>query len=182
MTADAVRLARLHAASRRLPMALALLAACAAGLRAVLSGHWDAYGALQLPLIFEACCAAVIAVTTGSPFGEPERAAGRRLPYLRLVYRTGHWRVYAVADPTPIVSGAATLEALGPNSLTLTAARPGDVLARVRFTPYWALGEGSGCVSKSGEFTALRLRRAGPVTLVIRFALSRIGADSPRCN
>jgi hypothetical protein len=84
MTAETVRLARLHAASRRLPMALALLAACAAGLRAVLSGHWDAYGALQLPLIFEACCAAVIAVTAGSPFGEPERAAGRWLPFLRL--------------------------------------------------------------------------------------------------
>ena len=84
MTAGTLRLARLHAASRRLPAALALLAACAAGLRAVLSAHWDAHGALQLPLIFEACCAAVIAVTAGSPFGEPERAAGRRLPFLRL--------------------------------------------------------------------------------------------------
>ena len=47
-------------------------------------GHWDAYGALQLPLIAEAGCAAVIAVTAGSPFGEPERATGRWLPFLRL--------------------------------------------------------------------------------------------------
>ena len=74
MTAVAVRLVRLHAASRRLPAALALLAVCAVGLRAVLYGHWDDYGALQLPLIFEAACAAIIAVTAGSPFGEPERA------------------------------------------------------------------------------------------------------------
>jgi len=84
MTAVAVRLVRLHAASRRLPAALALLAVCAAGLRGVLYGHWDDYGALQLPLILEAACAAIIAVTAGSPFGEPERATGRWLPYLRL--------------------------------------------------------------------------------------------------
>jgi hypothetical protein len=65
VTAVAVRLVRLHAVSRRLPAALALLAACAAGLRGTLYGHWDAYGALQPPLIFEAACAAVVAVTAG---------------------------------------------------------------------------------------------------------------------
>ena len=53
-------------------------------MRGTLYGHWDDYGALQLPLIFEAACAAIIAVTAGSPFGEPERATGRWLPYLRL--------------------------------------------------------------------------------------------------
>jgi hypothetical protein len=79
-----LRLARLYTVSRRLPAALALLAACAAGLRGALYGHWDAYGALQLPLIFEAGCAAVIGVTAGSPFGDPERATGWRLPLLRL--------------------------------------------------------------------------------------------------
>ena len=84
MTAVAVRLVRLHAASRRLPAALVLLAACAAALRGTLYGQWDSYGALQLPLIFEAACAAVVAVTAGSPFGEPERATGRWLPFLRL--------------------------------------------------------------------------------------------------
>jgi hypothetical protein len=79
-----VRLVRLHAASRRVPAALILLAACAASLRGALYGDWDSYGALQLPLIFEAACAAIIAVTAGSPFGEPERATGRWLPFLRL--------------------------------------------------------------------------------------------------
>ena len=78
------RLVRLHLASRRVPVALLLLAACAAGLRIALQWRWDTYGALQLPLIFESCCAAVIAITTGSPFGDPERATGRWLPFLRL--------------------------------------------------------------------------------------------------
>lgn len=84
MTTVAVRLVRLHAMSRRLPAALVLLAACAAALRGTLYGHWDSYGALQLPLIFETGCAAIIAITAGSPFGEPERATGWRLPLLRL--------------------------------------------------------------------------------------------------
>jgi hypothetical protein len=56
------------------------------------------------------------------------------------------------------------------------------VMLRVRFSPYWALAEGSGCVIDSGGFTALRLRRAGQVRMVTRFALGRIGATSPRCD
>jgi hypothetical protein len=78
------RLVRLHLASRRVPAALAAIAACAVALRIALHWRWDTYGALQLPLVFEACAAAVIAVTTASPLGEPERATGRWLPFLRL--------------------------------------------------------------------------------------------------
>jgi len=80
----ATRLLWLHAASRRVPAALAAIAACAIGLRIALLGHWDSYGALQLPLVFEAGAAAAIAVTTASPIGEPERVTGRWLPFLRL--------------------------------------------------------------------------------------------------
>jgi hypothetical protein len=80
----AVRLARLHAASRRVPAAVAAIAACAAALRIALTWHWDSYGALQLPLVFEAGAAAAIAVTSASLLGDPERVAGRLLPFLRL--------------------------------------------------------------------------------------------------
>jgi hypothetical protein len=79
-----LRLVRLHLASHRVPAALAVVAACAGALRAALQWHWDTYGALQLPLIFESLSAAAIVVTTASPFGEPERATGRWLPFLRL--------------------------------------------------------------------------------------------------
>jgi hypothetical protein len=80
----AKRLIWLHAASRRVPAAMAAIAACALGLRIALLGHWDTYGALQLPLVFEAGAAAAITVTTASPIGEPERVTGRWLPFLRL--------------------------------------------------------------------------------------------------
>jgi hypothetical protein len=79
-----MRMLRLHAASRRVPAAIAAIAACAIGLRIALLGHWDSYGALQLPLVFEAGAAAAITLTTASPIGEPERITGRWLPFLRL--------------------------------------------------------------------------------------------------
>ena len=79
-----MRLLRLHAASRRVPAAIAAIAACAIGLRIALIGHWDSYGALQLPLVFEAGSAAAITITTAGPLGEPERVTGRWLPFLRL--------------------------------------------------------------------------------------------------
>jgi hypothetical protein len=80
-----VRLVRLHLASRNVPVAFAMLAVCAALLRIALWRDWVPYpGPEQLPLAIEAGAAMVIAVTIRSPFGEPERATGRWLPYLRL--------------------------------------------------------------------------------------------------
>ena len=79
-----MRLLRLYAASRRVPVAISAIAACAVGLRIALTGPWDSYGALQLPLVFEAGAAAAITITTASPLGEPERVTGRWLPFLRL--------------------------------------------------------------------------------------------------
>ena len=80
-------LVRLHLASRRVPGALVALAACGAALRAALYWHWtlgSATVAQQVPVLIEAGTAGLIAVATFSPFGEPERATGRWLPYLRL--------------------------------------------------------------------------------------------------
>jgi len=79
-----MRLLRLHGASRRVPAAITAIAAAAIGLRIALLGHWDTYGALQLPLVFEAGAAAAVTITTASPIGEPERVTGRWLPFLRL--------------------------------------------------------------------------------------------------
>ena len=81
----ALRLVRMHAASRRVLTCLLVLAACAVALRTAL--HWlprSGTASRQIPLTLEAAAAAVIGVTTRSPFGEPERATGRWLPFLRL--------------------------------------------------------------------------------------------------
>jgi hypothetical protein len=98
-----------------------------------------------------------------------------------VVFRSRHWRVYAVQNPTPIVQGA-TLTALGPNSLAVEAPHTGTALVRVRYSPYWAVTHGSGCVAPAGEFTRLVIRRPGILRVGIRFSLGRIGATSPRCS
>jgi hypothetical protein len=105
------------------------------------------------------------------------------LPYLRPVMRSAHWRVYAVAGATPIVQGAATLTAMGGDWLAVDARRAGTVTIHVRFTPYWVLVGGSGCVAPAaGDQTRVTVRHAGAVRLTTRFALDRIGARSRRCT
>jgi hypothetical protein len=82
------RLAWLYLVSRRAPVGIGLLAGLACLLWAALRWRWSVVGgpAAQnlVPLVIETGAAAVIAVTTYGPFGEPERATGRWLPWLRL--------------------------------------------------------------------------------------------------
>ena len=81
------RLARLHLASRRIPSALVLLAGCGGTLAVALQWHWtlgSGTGAQALPVVIEAGAAAIITVTTRSPFGESESIFARWLPLLRL--------------------------------------------------------------------------------------------------
>jgi hypothetical protein len=85
--AAGARLVWLHLRSRRVPAAVLALAVCGGALRAALHWHWlFSTGPLaqQFPMIIEGGAAAVLAITTHSPFGEPERSTGRWLPYLRL--------------------------------------------------------------------------------------------------
>lgn len=103
-----------------------------------------------------------------------------RPPYLREVWRDAHWRVFAVHDATPLATGA-RVTALGIDRVALEAAGARSVLLRVRWTPYWQLDDGAGCVRPAGAWTRLDLRRGGRVTLRARFAVGRVHATSPRC-
>ena len=84
----ALRLAWLHAVSRRVPAALGLLAALGVLLWVALHYHWNIAGGpaarMFIPLTIEAAAAAVVAVGMYGPFGELEHATGRWLPWLRL--------------------------------------------------------------------------------------------------
>jgi hypothetical protein len=104
------------------------------------------------------------------------------LPYLHQVFRSSHWRVYRVADATPIVQAPAVLQRLTAGSLTIRVPKPGTYELRMRFTPYWRLSAGAGCVAPDGNWTNLTVRRAEEVRLSTSFSLSRIGATSPRCS
>jgi hypothetical protein len=105
MRGAGLRLVLLHAASRRVLTCLIVLAACAIALRTAL--HWlprTGVYSRQIPLTIEAAAAAVIGVTTRSPFGEAERATGRWLPFLRL----GSCAALAAAAAGALAAGSAS--------------------------------------------------------------------------
>jgi hypothetical protein len=102
--------------------------------------------------------------------------------YLHEIWRSAHWRLFAVLGASPLASAPGVLESVTSDSFTLYAPRPGAYTVRVHFTSYWALAGGSGCVSRApGDWTELRARRASDLYVVIRFSLARVFGDGSRC-
>jgi len=104
------RLLRLHLASRRVPTALVALAVIAPLMQWAVRGtvsQGDTPGARtaaeQIALLLEATAAAVVSAAMHGPFGESERATGRRLPSLRAA--------------TAVLLAGGTLAALGLGAL-----------------------------------------------------------------
>ncbi|MCZ4491883.1 MAG: hypothetical protein JWP53_814 [Conexibacter sp.] len=106
-----------------------------------------------------------------------------RPPYLREVYRDAHWRIFAVAAAAPMARGAgARVVAMDSDTVDLDVPRAGRILVRVRFTPYWRIVRGHGCVAPAGDWTQLTVTAPGRVRLATDFALSRVRATGPRCT
>ncbi len=102
---------------------------------------------------------------------------------LQPVWRSRDWRLLKLEGAPPLARPPARVTAMGPHTLTLTTPRPATTVVRVRYTPYWELVEGSGCVGRTaGDWTRVRLDEAGTARLAIRFSLKRIRATSDRCT
>jgi hypothetical protein len=82
------------------------------------------------------------------------------LAYLTEIWRGAHWRLYAVADPHPIVAAPATLIHYTAASLTVDAPTAGDIPVRVRYHR-WLSASGGAKVHKSGVWTTLRVPAPG---------------------
>jgi hypothetical protein len=96
------------------------------------------------------------------------------LPFLRAVFRSRHWTVYAVHDPTPLLEGLGRLTSLGHDSFSLRALAPGRFLVRVRYTRFWTLTGGSGRVTEApGGWTYVTANRPGRLRVAARFSLRR---------
>ncbi len=92
---------------------------------------------------------------------------------LVVVAHSGPWTIYALPDPTPIVtpSGAAAATAMTPTTLTLRVRRAVPLTVRVHDTPYWTVsGDAAGCVG-AGTGTTTTVVPARPGTLVLRFVV-----------
>jgi hypothetical protein len=118
------------------------------------------------------------------PAGRQEAALVRRgTAFLEPVWADAHWRVYAVREPRPLVSGGGTLIALTRDGFVVRATRPGAILVRARHTPYWHASGASACISPGpGGWTRVEARQAGRIAVEARFAPGRVLASGPACH
>lgn len=111
------------------------------------------------------------------------RGGAGGIPYLREVWRSARWRLFAVLGATPLAQPPARLTGASSDSLTLYAPRPGSYTVRVRFTSYWTLASGSGCVARApGDWTEVQAHSAGSFHVIIGFSLARVFSHAPRCR
>ena len=102
------------------------------------------------------------------------------LPALHAVWRDPRWTLYRVDGANPL-----GVTALGPDWFTV---RPGPdriVNTRIRFSPHWAVIEGSGCVSATpGGYTRVRATRPGAIKVGVELAPARalLSHDDERCT
>jgi hypothetical protein len=104
----------------------------------------------------------------------------REPPYLRLRWRSPHWRVYEVVPPAPPAGGTVRVRAWSPDGAALEAVGPGGGLVRTRFTPYWRVP--GGCVAAAGAWTVVTVPRALRTRLETAFSARRIGRRGARCS
>ena len=114
--------------------------------------------------------------------GEAKLLRGGGLSYLREIWTSAHWRLFAVLGATPLAQAPAVLTSAGTDSFALSEPRPASTIVRIRFTPYWAIVGGHGCVREApGGWTEVQARSAGSVRVGIDFSLGRVFDHGPRC-
>ena len=104
-------------------------------------------------------------------------------PFLREVFSSADWRVFAVLHPTPLASGPGRLVTIAPDGFTLAVGRAGTFVVRIHFTPYWAVVAGAGCVSATPDgWTQVSVGQRGPVRVGALFSLDRAFESGPACS
>ncbi len=117
--------------------------------------------------------------------GRLEARLLRRGPpaYLREVWRSRRWRLFALSAPAPLLSAPGRLSRVSTDRASMLLPRPGAYLLRLRFTPYWKLLAGQGCVERAPRgWTRVLARAPGRFELGIGFSLGRVLAKGPRCT
>jgi hypothetical protein len=123
----------------------------------------------------------------GAPLDDAALAEARIIrsgpPFLRPVWRSRDWRVFAVTDARPLLEGPGRLINLVPQGFSLDAARAGDFSVRLRSTPYWSVADKAGCTLPTQDgWTHLRVFRPGRVTVRVQFRFALIDASGGQCQ
>jgi hypothetical protein len=105
------------------------------------------------------------------PLDDSEKGEGRLLgdhtpPYLNLVWQNQHWKLWAVRDARPIVSGPARLVNLGISSIDLQATSKGTAVVLVRWTRFWRVTGGQACIAPTTDgWTQVEVQQPGPIRI-----------------
>jgi hypothetical protein len=123
-----------------------------------------------------------------APLDYSARAEARLLrsqapSYVREIWRSSHWRLFAVLGASALAEAPAALTRLTNDSFTLSTPIAGSFTVRVRYTPYWRIAGSPGCVRRAGgDWTQLRAPRPGSFHVVVDFSLARVVEHGPRCG
>ena len=110
------------------------------------------------------------------------RLIAKGLPYLTKAFVSRDWTIYRVEDPSPLAFGAGTSVKLTPEGFTLVADSPGAIVVKVRWTPYWSIEEGTGCVEESTNgFTRVIAPEPGRFRIGVDFSPLRALDGDRRC-
>src|SRR4051812_3495041 len=104
-------------------------------------------------------------------------------PYLEPIWSNAHWRLFRVRKAAPLLTGPGRLVSQTPDTFTVDARRPGRFVMRLRYSPYWALTKGHGCVATAkGGWTKVTLRRPGLANVGMKFSPRRVVSNGSRCS
>ncbi len=111
------------------------------------------------------------------PLDYAATAEGRLLrtgvPGVPQVWRTAHWRVYALSGAPGMLTGEGRITALGRATVAIHVQSPGTLILRVRYSEYWTSFPGQACLAEAtGGWIAIRALAAGDLTLQLRFPSS----------
>ncbi len=105
------------------------------------------------------------------------------LPYLRQLWHTPDWRLFAVVTATPLVQRPATMRRIGVESFAMYAPRPGSYLVHLHWTPYWRPAEKDVCVREGPDgLTVVDAKGRGLLAVRISFSLRRLFEGGEACG
>jgi hypothetical protein len=115
--------------------------------------------------------------------GSGSGGTGAPPAYLREVWHSAHWRLFAVGGARALVTAPGVLTSVETDSFTLRAPSAGAFTVRVHYSPYWALADGHGCVARApGDWTRVTAPAAGSLHVVIAFSFGRVLDHGARCR
>ena len=98
--------------------------------------------------------------------GEARLLNSGQVGALRLVWQTPEWRLWKVDGSPGLLTGDGSLVSIAPEHLTVDATAPGLITVRVRYTAFWSITSGAGCVGPAPDgWTSIDVYQPGTFQL-----------------